>query len=146
MRNGEVKREMLLLNKLNHQRAVGEIIADALTNFFGTLSFLLFNAMLFSVWLAVNLGYAEGMIPFDPFPFELLTTIVSLEAILLAVIVLISQNRASKVADLRAEIDVEIDLETFKDMEKAIKTLQRIEERLDRLEQRPEYPRGSRAF
>lgn len=142
-------REMLLLKKLNRGESTGEKIADALTSFFGTIGFLLFNVALFAVWLLINLGYIEGFIPFDPFPFELLTMVVSLEAICLAVIVLISQNRASKVGDLREQLDVEIDMQTFKNMEQVTKTLSSIEQRLIQLEkqsERPRYPRGSRAF
>jgi uncharacterized membrane protein len=46
----------------------------------------------FGIWLAVNLNLF-GLKPFDAFPFGLLTTIVSLEAIFLSTFVLVSQNR-----------------------------------------------------
>ncbi len=148
-KDGVISRELLLLRKLNRGESAGEKLADLLTNFFGTIGFLLFNVLLFASWLVINLGYFEGVIQFDPFPFELLTMVVSLEAICLAVIVLISQNRASKLADLREQMDVEIDLHTFKELEKAMKVLVSVEERLARLEkqaERPEHPRGYRAF
>jgi uncharacterized membrane protein len=50
------------------------------------------------------------MMPFDPFPYSLLTTIVSLEAIFLTLFVLISQNRMSREADRRAELDLQVNV------------------------------------
>ena len=62
-------------------------------------------------------------IPFDPFPFSLLTTIVSLEAIILAIFVLISQNRTAKVDDLREETHLQINLIAEKEITKVMKML-----------------------
>jgi uncharacterized membrane protein len=56
-----------------------------------------------------NVGWL-GNKPFDPFPFSLLTLIVSLEAIFLSTFVLISQNHASTIADKRADLDLQINL------------------------------------
>lgn len=84
-------------------------VADFLTAQFGTLWFLLLNAIVFVGWIEWNVGWF-GFEPFDPYPFNLLTTFVSLEAIFLAIIVLISQNRQSKIADVRQQVDMEIDI------------------------------------
>ena len=51
-----------------------------------------------------------GIKPFDPYPFGFLTMVVSLEAIILAILVLISQNRASRVDDIREEIDLQVNI------------------------------------
>ncbi len=50
------------------------------------------------------------MRPFDPYPFGLLTMVVSLEAIFLSTFVLISQNRQSAQSEERADLDLHIDL------------------------------------
>src|SRR5947207_12435981 len=71
--------------------------------------FVYIHVAWFGLWLAVNLGWT-GLKPFDPYPFNLLTMIVSLEAILLATFVLISQNRLSEIADQRADLDLQINL------------------------------------
>jgi len=84
-------------------------IADALTQFSGSMVFVYFHAGWFGVWIALNTGLS-GSKPFDPFPFSLLTLVVSLEAIFLSTFVLISQNHASKVADRRADLDLQINL------------------------------------
>lgn len=48
--------------------------------------------------------------PFDPFPFVMLTTVVSLEAIFLSLFVLLSQNRMQRLADERSDLDLQINL------------------------------------
>ena len=84
-------------------------VADALTRFSGSMIFVYVHAIWFAVWIVVNVGWT-GSKPFDPFPFSLLTLIVSLEAIFLSTFVLISQNRAGTIADKRADLDLQINL------------------------------------
>lgn len=64
----------------------------------------------FGLWILINCGLIPGLPAFDPFPFGLLTMIVSLEAIFLSTFVLISQNRQAHLADLREGLDLQIDL------------------------------------
>jgi len=94
--------------KADAKRTLADKIADYLTSQFGTVRFLIFNAIWFIIWLVINTGLIPNIKPFDPFPFGFLTTAVSLEAIFLAIIVLISQNRAARIAELREEIDLQI--------------------------------------
>lgn len=98
-----------LKDKIDANRTLTERLADSLTIHFGSMLFFAFNALCFSCWIVVNTGYIPGLIPFDPFPFGLLTMIVSLEAIFLAIVVLITQNRTAKIDDLREEITLKID-------------------------------------
>jgi uncharacterized membrane protein len=90
-------------------RTFQERIADAITRISGSLTFVLLHVVWFGVWVAANVGFF-GIEPFDPFPFGLLTTIVSLEAIFLSTFVLVSQNRQSEIADRRAQLDLQINL------------------------------------
>jgi uncharacterized membrane protein len=90
------------------KRTLTDRVADSLTSKFGSVIFLGLNALWFLIWIVLNIGIIPGLEPFDPFPFGLLTMVVSLEAIFLAIVVLISQNRAAKVAELREEIDLQI--------------------------------------
>jgi uncharacterized membrane protein len=67
-------------------------LADVITTFSGSMRFVGLHVAWFAAWIAINLvGPA-----FDPFPFGLLTMIVSLEAIFLSTFVLISQNRVEE--------------------------------------------------
>jgi uncharacterized membrane protein len=92
------------------RRSFSERIADTLTTSLGSMPFLIFNVLLLVIWVVINVGLLPGIKPFDPYPFGLLTMIVSLAGVLLAIIVLISQKRASQIADLRAEIDLQVDM------------------------------------
>jgi len=64
----------------------------------------------------VNLGHFPQLRPFDPFPFTLLTTLVSLEAIFLTLFVLASQNRLTLEADRRAHLDLQVNLLSEQEM------------------------------
>ena len=98
--------------KADEKRSFIEIVADRTTALFGSHIFLLANILIFITWIVINTGLIPGVKPFDKFPFSLLTTTVSLEAIILAILVLISQNRASKVADLREEVQLQVNILT----------------------------------
>lgn len=91
------------------KKSLQEKAADLLTRFSGSMLFVYVHAIWFGVWIALNSGLL-GSKPFDPFPFSLLTLVVSLEAIFLSTFVLISQNHAGRLADKRAELDLQINL------------------------------------
>ena len=113
-----------------NQRTTEERLADAVTSFSGRMYFAYFHIIWFGVWILINLGYF-GIKPFDPFPFGLLTMIVSLEAIFLATFVLISQNRLSAEADRRADLDLQIGLLTEYELTRALKMLDAIQDKMD---------------
>ncbi len=101
----------------NQKRSTFQKITDKLVSWSGTVLFLFANIAVFAIWILFNRGRGS----FDPFPFVLLTTIVSLEAIILSILVLISQNRQSKIADLRQEIDMQVNLVTEEEITKLLK-------------------------
>lgn len=113
------------------RKSFGERIADALTNVFGTLGFFIVNALFFLVWIVLNTGLVPGVNIFDPFPFNLLTMFVSLEAIFLSVIVLISQNKAANVADIREEIDFRVNVYAEQEITKMLRMLEVVEKHLE---------------
>src|SRR3954447_14947156 len=84
-------------------RLVENVFAGRITDFAGSMRFVYLHALFFALWIAVNLGLLAamglGLVPFDPYPFGLLTLAVSLEAIFLSTFVMIAQNRQSAVAD-----------------------------------------------
>jgi uncharacterized membrane protein len=84
-------------------------VADWIAWFSGSMYFLLLNAVWFIVWIAINI-FPTGIEQFDPFPFGLLTMIVSLEAIFLSCFVLISQNRQSEKDHIRSDIEYEVNI------------------------------------
>ena len=108
-----VERNIETLAKIRSEaernKSIQERFADRITWFSGSMSFVYLHVAWFSFWIAANLGWL-GIEAFDPFPFGLLTMIVSLEAIFLSTFVLLSQNRQAVIADQRADLDLQINL------------------------------------
>lgn len=84
-------------------------IADWIAWFSGSMHFLILNGVWFIVWIVINM-VPTGLPQFDPFPFGLLTMIVSLEAIFLSCFVLISQNRQAAKDKIRADIEYDVNI------------------------------------
>src|SRR5690242_11836581 len=75
----------LLQHAEERQRDMQNRIADAITRFSGSMTFVYLHIIWFACWIGFGV---EG------YPYGLLTMIVSLEAIFLSTFVMISQNRA----------------------------------------------------
>jgi uncharacterized membrane protein len=118
------------------ERSLGERVSDAFTRVMGSMSFVVIHLLLFAVWFVVNLGLTP-LRPFDPFPFGILTLIVSAEGVLLAIFVLVSQNRMSRQANQRAHLNLQISLLAEQE---STKLLQKVQSVLDHLgvEQTPQ--------
>jgi uncharacterized membrane protein len=109
-----------------HGRSRAERISEWITSTAGRGPVLFAHLVWFLGWAAVNLDFVPGVRPFDRFPFPLLTTMVSLEAIFLALFVLSSQNRLATQADKRAHLDLQIDLLAEREMTAVLQMLQDI--------------------
>src|SRR5947208_9576030 len=98
-----------LRTKALRDRGPQDRVADGVTAFSGNVVFIYLHIGWFSLWVLLNTG-RFGVHPFDPFPYGLLTMVVSLEAIFLSALVLITQNRQSEEAEQRADLDLHIGL------------------------------------
>ncbi|MCW5940807.1 MAG: DUF1003 domain-containing protein [Fimbriimonadaceae bacterium] len=111
---GVIERNIDIIELLRRHGAAArsrqERFADTMTAWSGSMAFLYAHALWFGLWVVTNLGWVPGLAPFDPFPFGLLTMIVSLEAIFLSTIVLVSQNRQAILNERQADLDLQIDL------------------------------------
>src|SRR2546421_3156754 len=87
-----------------------DFLAEKVTNFAGSLTFVYIHAAWFGAWIALNVGLAGLNHEFDKFPFRLLTMIVSLEAIFLSTFVMVTQNRQAERSDIRSQLDFETNL------------------------------------
>src|SRR5260221_1403656 len=106
------------------KRSMSVRFADSLTAFFGTFTFLMLNVIVFTLWILINLNYIPGMAAFDPFPFVLLTTSVSLEAIILTTIVMMSQSRQSTISALREEMQLQVNFYAEREITKMLKLME----------------------
>jgi uncharacterized membrane protein len=96
-------------HKAAGERSRFECMSAAISRVTGSLPFFLLHVAGFTGWIVVNAGWT-ALQPFDPYPFNLLTTAVSLEAIFLSMFVLMAQNLQTRDADRRAQLTLQIDL------------------------------------
>lgn len=108
--------------------SVGERVSDFLTMVAGDIRFVYFSLLWFATWISLNLGIIPGIEPFDPFPFGLLTMVVSLEAIFLSLFVLISQNRQAARDKVRNDIEYDVNI-------KAELEIRDLHEKVDKLQE-----------
>lgn len=85
-------------------------IADWIAWFSGSMPFLMINGGWFIIWIVLNTLVLGSLSAFDPYPFGLLTMIVSLEAIFLSCFVLVSQNRQAEKDRVRSDIEYEVNI------------------------------------
>lgn len=112
----------------NLHSAEGQL-ADFITQFSGSMPFVYFHVVWFSLWIVINQGFlSPSFRPFDPFPYGLLTMVVSLEAIFLATFIMISQNR-------QALIDTYREIEEDKEEQEEDKEQEELEEEVEDIQQ-----------
>jgi CRP/FNR family transcriptional regulator, cyclic AMP receptor protein len=124
-------------------------VADWIAEFSGSLPFLFIHLGFFALWIILNLGFVPRPFGgFDPFPFGFLTLVVSLEAIILSVFVLLSQNRQIERERVRSDIEYDVNLKAELQIqhlhEKFDNTLSEVLARLERIE-RCSAPDASRS-
>jgi uncharacterized membrane protein len=123
---------MALINPNTYAKQLRDFedkLSDAITSFAGNIKFVYFHAVWFAIWIGANLGLFGAALTFDNFPFGLLTMIVSLEAIFLSTFVMISQNRASEKAEMRAQLDYETDVQAEREIGVIMRALVRVAEK-----------------
>jgi len=119
-----------LENEALQKLSAAEHIANKVTAFAGSTPFIIFHVLWFGGWILVNGGAISWISPFDPFPFSFLTLVVSLEAIFLTLLVLMSQNRMTKEADKRAHLDLQINMLDEQETTMILKMVQKITKHL----------------
>src|SRR4029453_14342682 len=91
-------------------RSFQDRLAQEITEFVGSFSFLTMHILLFGTWIGLNAGIVSGLNPWDPFPFTLLTLLLSIEAILLTSFILMGQDRILRAEQSKAALDPQINL------------------------------------
>ena len=123
------------------ERGPGERLAGAITRFCGSMPFLYVHTLWFGFWLLWNgIPSVPKKMRFDPYPYELLTMVVSLEAIFLSTFVLISQNQQARLDSRRNQLDLQINLLSEQENSKMLAMLDKIAARLGIEADDPDVP------
>lgn len=114
----------------DRQRGWQERVSDAIATFTGSPAFIYCHLAILATWVLWNLGFL-GIEPFDPFPFILLASAASVEAIFLSTFVLINQNRMNVLAQRRGELALQISLLTEHELTRLTQICDSIAKRLE---------------
>jgi len=117
--------------KAQHAKDRGPVerFAQLLNDVASSTPFLVVHVIWFLIWIPWNVGLL-GLRPFDPYPFGLLTMVVSLEAIFLSIFVLLAQKREAAIAELREEIALQVGLWTELEVTKTLQLVTGLYRRL----------------
>ncbi|MFL5622668.1 MAG: DUF1003 domain-containing protein [Gemmatimonadaceae bacterium] len=96
-----------------------EVLADRMIGVASSTPFLAVHAIIFIAWIYWNLPFS-GLPKFDVYPYGMLTTIVSLEAIFLSIFVLMTQSRESRIGELREELTLQVNLRMEEEITKTL--------------------------
>jgi uncharacterized membrane protein len=100
-------------------RSAMEILADHMIGVASSTPFLVIHAVMFVLWILWNTP-GVPLPRFDPYPYGMLTTIVSLEAIFLSIFVLMTQSRESRIGELREELTLQVNLRMEEEVTKTL--------------------------
>lgn len=120
--------------EIDRESRFHERIADRVAAFIGNPYFIVLHAVWFLLWVAINTGVITMSVRFDNYPFGLLGIILSIEAIFITGFLLISQNRQSSFAVKRSELDYEVNVRTFREIQSVKDLLQSMQQRIERIE------------
>ena len=115
-----------LENAALRSRTPADKASDGIASFVGSLTFVLVHVVWFVAWAVVNAGLISFIPAFDPYPFQLLCMIVSLEGVLLSTFVLIKQNRMSYLSDRRNHLDLQINMLSEREVTRLLVVTDRI--------------------
>ncbi len=126
---GNIDAVLGLEERAARDRPAAARVSHRIGSFVGSIPFAAIHLAVFVTWMAVNSGRWPGL-AFDPYPFTLLGTTVSCEAVLLTTFVLIKQNRQDELAERRAHLDLQVNLLAEREVTRILQLVQAISEKL----------------
>jgi uncharacterized membrane protein len=116
LKSGQTHHPVVVEEAVKRNKSFQLRVADRITSFAGSMSFVWIHAALFAVW----------MLFFEDSPWPTLTLVVSLEAIFLSTFVMIGQNRQAAFQQAKADHDFgaqELELKTNTELTRQIHVL-----------------------
>lgn len=90
----------------------GQRLADTVTAFGGSWTFILIFAFVMILWVGVNSFLLSQQSAFDPYPYIFLNLVLSMMSAAQAPIIMMSQNRQDEKDRIEARHDYEVNLKT----------------------------------
>ena len=111
-----------------------ELLADKVTDFIARPTFFAVHALWFALWVAANAGIFAVFRRFDSYPYNLLSILLSIEAIFITGFLLISQNRQQRYMEKATELDYEVNVRAYREIQELQAMVREALTRLERLE------------
>ena len=102
-------------------------LVSRVSRYCGTVAFLWWNLAFFTAWILLN----QLVWQIDPYPFTFLLFLVSIEAIVLAIMILISQNMSAEESERRHHLDLQINLLNEREMTALLRLATRLAEKME---------------
>jgi uncharacterized membrane protein len=109
---------------LDSQRTFGERVADRFAAAVGSWPFIIVQSLILAIWVALNVSVL--VFRWDPYPFILLNLVLSFQAAYASPIIMMSQNRQSKIADRRNQLDLQINLLAEQESTETLRLLRKL--------------------
>ncbi len=110
------------------------MLVNQIARFIGKPHFVGIHLAVIGIWMALNAGFLMFLKSFDAYPFGLLGLVLSIEAILITSILVINTSGQADLANTRAELDYEVNVQTYREIIEIQKSLDKISDRLDAIE------------
>ena len=110
----------------DRRRTRADRLTDIVSRFAGSYPFLLCQAVVISAWIGANVALDRSDRALDPFPFDFLTLLLDIEAILLSTFVLMTQGRQSREAERRGQVHLQVALLAEQEATKMLEMLRAI--------------------
>jgi uncharacterized membrane protein len=123
-----------VLEEIDRERSRIEKLAHHVARLSGRPHFVTLHLVWFGAWILINSGLLAAFTVFDEYPFGLLGIILAVEATLITLFLLISNNEQSAHAEKRAALDYEVNVRTWRLVNKLDDRLENLVARLERLE------------
>jgi uncharacterized membrane protein len=122
------------IEELGKQSKWHVTLVNRIAGFIGRPHFVALHIVWVSVWIALNTGFILMGHTFDAYPFGLLALVLSIEAVLITSILIISNGKQTDLANTRAALDYEVNIQTYREIQEILRALDKIDSRLEALE------------
>lgn len=115
--------------EFNSHRSFGDFIGDSIGGVASNIVFVLVNLIGIVGWIIVNAGGFPAIKPFDPYPFGLLSLIITSESVMLFMLVLIKQNRMARRAEQRSHFGLQLTMLLEQEVTKGLQMLEKLDQK-----------------
>ena len=110
-------------------RNIGDRLADTFARIVGSWTFIIVQSVLLAAWVVLNIiAFCRH---WDPYPFIFLNLALSFQAAYASPIIMMSQNRQSRLSDRRNHLDLQVNLLAEQENTEMLRLLRIICEKLD---------------